>query len=40
MTELAWNHDRNAGDALVGTTLSFGFTALFNIARELTGLAH
>jgi hypothetical protein len=39
-TELAWNHNRNAGDVLVGTTLSLGFTALFNIGKELTGLAH
>jgi hypothetical protein len=38
-TELAWNHSRNAGDALLGTTLSFGFSALFNVAKELTGLA-
>jgi hypothetical protein len=39
-TELAWNHNRNAGDVLLGTTLSFGFSALFNVAKELTGLAH
>ena len=39
-TELAWNHDRSAGDVLLGTTLSFGFSALFNVAKELTGLAH
>jgi hypothetical protein len=38
-TELAWNHHRNAGDVLLGTTLSFGFSALFNVAKELTGLA-
>jgi hypothetical protein len=38
-SELAWNHNRNAGDALLGTTLSIGFSALFNIGRELTGLA-
>ena len=35
---LAWEHDRNAGDVLRGTTLSFGFKALFNVARELTGV--
>jgi hypothetical protein len=35
---LAWQRDRNAGDVLRGTTLSFGFKALFNIARELTGV--
>lgn len=40
LTELAWNHNRNAGDVLLGTTLSFGFSALFNVAKELTGLAH
>jgi hypothetical protein len=39
-TELAWNHNRNASDVLVGTTLSIGFSALFNIGKELTGLAH
>jgi hypothetical protein len=38
-TELAWNHNRNAGDVVLGTTLSFGFSALFNVAKELTGLA-
>jgi len=38
-TELAWNHNRNAGDVMLGTTLSFGFSALFNIGKELTGLA-
>jgi hypothetical protein len=35
---LAWQRDRNAGDVLRGTTLSFGFKALFNIARELSGV--
>ena len=35
---LAWERDRNAGDVLRGTTLSFGFKALFNVARELTGV--
>jgi hypothetical protein len=35
---LAWKHDRSAGDVAVGATLSLGFSALFNIARELTGL--
>lgn len=35
---LAWQRDRNAGDVLRGTTLSFGIKALFNIARELTGV--
>jgi hypothetical protein len=32
---LAWERDRNAGDVMLGTTVSLGFTALFNIAREL-----
>jgi hypothetical protein len=35
---LAWKHDRSAGDVAVGATLSFGFSALFNVARELTGV--
>lgn len=35
---LAWERDRNLQDAALGTTLSFGFSALFNIARELTGV--
>jgi hypothetical protein len=38
-TALAWDHSRNAGDVLLGTTMSFGFSALFNVAKELTGLA-
>jgi hypothetical protein len=38
-TELAWNHNRNAGDVLRGTTMSFGVSALFNVGKELTGLA-
>ena len=35
-SRLAWEHDRNAGDVALGTTVSLGFSALFNIARELT----
>jgi hypothetical protein len=35
---LAWDHDRNAADAALGATVSIGFSALFNIARELTGV--
>jgi hypothetical protein len=35
---LAWDHDRSAGDAAAGATLSLGFSALFNIARELSGV--
>jgi len=37
-SRLAWERDRNAGDVMLGTTASLGFSALFNIARELTGL--
>jgi hypothetical protein len=40
LSSLAWRHDRSVGDALLGSTLSLGTSALFNIARELTGLAH
>jgi hypothetical protein len=36
LTRMAWEHDRTAGDVALNTTLSFGFTAVFNIARELT----
>jgi hypothetical protein len=36
---LAWERDGSgAQDVLLNTTLSFGLTAVFNIARELTGL--
>ena len=35
---LAWEPDRNAGDAALGATMSLGFSAIFNVARELTGL--
>jgi hypothetical protein len=36
---LAWERDgAGAQDVLLGTTLSFGLTAVFNIARELTGV--
>lgn len=35
LSQLAWEHDRSAGDVALGTTLSLGFTAVFNIAREL-----
>jgi hypothetical protein len=37
-TRLAWERDRSPGDVALGTTLSFGFSAVFNIARELTGV--
>jgi hypothetical protein len=35
---LAWERDRSAGDVALNATVSFGFSALFNIARELTGV--
>ena len=35
---LAWEHDRSAGGVAAGATLSLGFSALFNIARELSGV--
>ena len=35
-SRLAWERDRGAGDVALGTTMSLGFSALFNIARELT----
>jgi hypothetical protein len=35
---MAWEHDRSVGGAVGGATLSLGFSALFNIGRELTGL--
>jgi len=35
---LAWQHDRSAGDVAVGATLSLGLSALFNVARELSGI--
>jgi hypothetical protein len=35
---LPFEHDRSAGDVVAGATLSLGFSALFNIGRELTGL--
>jgi hypothetical protein len=38
ITGLAWKHDRNVGDVVTGTVLSFGLKALFNIGRELTGI--
>ena len=38
-TRMAWERGRGPGDIALNTTLSLGFTAVFNIARELTGLA-
>jgi hypothetical protein len=35
---LPWDHSRSAADVAVGTTLSFGLSALFNVARELSGI--
>jgi hypothetical protein len=36
---MAWEPGRDPGQAATGATLSLGFNALFNVARELTGLA-
>ena len=37
----SWEHDGSgAQDVLASTALSFGFTALFNVARELSGIGH
>jgi len=35
---LAWEHDRSPGSVAANATVSLGMTALFNVARELTGL--
>jgi hypothetical protein len=35
---LAWEHDRTVGDVVAGSALSLGFSALFNVARELSGI--
>jgi hypothetical protein len=35
---MAWQPDRDAGEAALGATVSIGFSALFNIARELSGV--
>ena len=35
---LAWEHDRSVGGVAAGATLSLGFSALFNVARELSGV--
>jgi hypothetical protein len=35
---LPFEHDRTAGDVVAGATLSLGFSALFNIGRELSGI--
>jgi hypothetical protein len=37
-SRLAWERDRNPGDVALGATVSLGFSALFNVARELTGV--
>jgi hypothetical protein len=37
-SRLAWERDRSAADAALGATVSIGFSALFNVARELTGV--
>jgi hypothetical protein len=35
---LAWERDRDPGELALTTTASFGFSALVNIARELSGV--
>jgi hypothetical protein len=37
-TGLAWEHDRSVGNVAASATLSLGLSALFNVARELTGI--
>lgn len=37
-SRMAWEPHRDVGDVALGTTLSFGLSAVFNIARELSGL--
>ena len=38
-SRLFWEHHPSASDAALDATMSLGFSALFNVARELTGLA-
>jgi len=38
MAGLPWERHRSAGDAAASATLSLGVSALFNVARELSGL--
>lgn len=40
MTQLAWSHDRTAGQIALGTTLSFGVNALMNVVKELSPAWH
>ena len=35
---MAWEPGKNAGQVAMGTTVSLGVSALFNVARELTGV--
>jgi hypothetical protein len=35
---LAWEHDHSVGNVAAGATMSLGFSALFNVARELSGV--
>ena len=35
---LPFEHDRTAGGVVAGATLSLGFSALFNVGRELSGI--
>jgi hypothetical protein len=38
LASLPFERDRTAGDVVAGATLSLGFSALFNIGRELSGI--
>lgn len=40
MTQLAWSHDRSAGQLALGTTLAFGVNALMNVVKELSPAWH
>ena len=37
-SRMAWDSDRSVGKAAAGATLSLGLNAVFNVARELTGI--
>jgi hypothetical protein len=37
-SRMAWEHEGNAGSVAMSTTMSFGFSALVNVAKELSGV--
>ena len=39
-SRMAWEPDKRPGDIARSTTISLGVNALFNVARELTGIGH